>query len=163
MGKAATGATDSVEIIDLESPTTTCRILPDFPTNVTGAIGGLGYEDNPIICGGSVTSTSYSNKCYSLNVSEWISSPDMRSAKAFAAVSVSPNQTSTSKLFVTGGQISSSSFLNTAEALTPNGWKTLPPSLPVNIHMHCSVFVNSTTLMVIGGIQMKFILPLPTT
>jgi N-acetylneuraminic acid mutarotase len=159
VGKAATGATDSVEIIDLESPTTTCRILPDFPTNVTGAIGGLGFQDNPIICGGLNASTSYTNKCYSFNVSEWIPSPNMMSAKAYAAVSVSPNRTTSTKLFVTGG-LNSSSFLNTIESLTPDGWKTLPPFLPVNIHMHCSVFVNSTTLMVIGGIQNEVYSPL---
>jgi hypothetical protein len=128
--------------------------------NVTGAIGGLGYDDTPIICGGLNETTSYTNKYFSLNESEWISSPDKRSAKAFAAVSVSPNQTSLSKLFVTGGQISSSSFLNTTEALTPNGWKTLPQSLPVNIHLHCSVFVNSTTLIIIGGIQNEVYSPL---
>ena len=160
VGVAATGTTDNTEVLDLASPITTCKTLPNFPLAVFGAFGGLGYEDNPIICGGLNASTSYNNKCYSFNVSEWIPSPNMMSAKAYAAVSVSPNQTSLSKLFVTGGQISSSSFLNTTEALTPNGWKTLPQSLPVNIHLHCSVFVNSTTLIIIGGIQNEVYSPL---
>ncbi len=152
MGTSVTGITGNTEVIDLESPITTCKTLPNFPLNVSGAFGGLGFEDNPIICGGSDTSTSYSNKCYSLKASEWISSPDMKSGKAYAAVLVSPNVTTLAKLFVTGG-FNSSSYLNTIDVLTPNGWKTLPQSLPINVDLHCSVYVNSTTMMIIGGYQ----------
>ncbi len=153
LGSAKSGTTNSIEVIDLESPNKTYKNLPDFPLAVIGAFGGLGYEDNPIICGGSVTSTSYSNKCYSLNVSEWISSPNMMSAEAYAAVSVSPKlTTSNSNLFVTGG-FNSSSPSNTVEILTPNGWETLPQFLPVSIYWHCSVLINSTTVMIIGGYQ----------
>ncbi len=111
---ATTGTTDNIEVLDLASPITTCKTLPNFPLAVLGAFGGLGYEDNPIICGGSDTSTYYSNKCYSFNVSEWIPSPNMMSAKAYAAVSVSPNRTTLAKLFVTGG-LNSSYYLNTIE------------------------------------------------
>jgi len=77
----------------------------------------------------------------------------MMSAKAFAAISVSPNLITSNKLFVTGGQINSSSWQNTIEVLTPTGWETLPQSLPVNIYLQCSVLVNSSTVMIIGGSQ----------
>ncbi len=40
------------------------------------------------------------------------------------------------------------------EALTENGWETWP-SLPTKINSHCMVNINSTTVMVIGGIQGK--------
>jgi hypothetical protein len=43
--------------------------------------------------------------------------------------------------------------LSTAEVLTEKGWKQLGPSLPVNILGHCMVHINSTTVIVIGGIQ----------
>jgi hypothetical protein len=120
---------------------------------VSGAIGGLGFEDNPIICGGSdSTSTHFYNQCYSFNETDWTRSPDMMSAKRFAAVSVYPNLTLASNLFMTGGQIPSSS-LSTVEVLTSNGWETLPQSLHVKIYFHCSVLVNSTTVMIIGGVQ----------
>jgi hypothetical protein len=151
-GQAATGTTKNTEIIDLESPTTTCKNLPDFPSAVIGGTGGLGFEDLPIICGGSDASTSNTKKCYSFNESEWISSPDMLSVKTNAAVSLSPNLTLARNLFVTGGQIPSSS-LSLVEVLGPNGWETLPQSLPVKIYFHCSVLVNSTTVMIIGGVQ----------
>ena len=153
LGNAVPGVTKNIEIIDLELATTTCNILPDFPMNLIGSIGGLGFEDKPIICGGSDETSSYINKCYSLNESEWMPSPNMLSVKTYAAVSVSPNLTSAHKLIVTGGLLSSTASTNTVEGLTPNGWETLPPSLPANIYLHCSVLVNSTTLMVIGGIQ----------
>jgi hypothetical protein len=37
--------------------------------------------------------------------------------------------------------------------LTEEGWKSNIPSLPVTISEHCMVTVNSTTVMVIGGVQ----------
>jgi hypothetical protein len=42
---------------------------------------------------------------------------------------------------------------NSAEMLTEEGWESNIPSLPVTIYYHCMVTVNSTTVMVIGGIQ----------
>jgi hypothetical protein len=35
--------------------------------------------------------------------------------------------------------------------LTEKGWESNIPSLPVNIHGHCMVTVNSTTVFLIGG------------
>ncbi len=81
----------------------------------------------------------------------------MMSIRRVAAASLFPNlTTSSTKLVVTGGQISSLSSSNTVEVLTPNGWETLPESLPVQIYFHCSVLVNSTTVMIIGGVQNDF-------
>jgi hypothetical protein len=56
------------------------------------------------------------------------------------------------KLLVTGGY-NGISTLNSAEMLTEEGWESNIPSLPVTIQYHCMVTVNSTTVMVIGGIQ----------
>jgi hypothetical protein len=57
------------------------------------------------------------------------------------------------KLLVTGGYDGSGSILNSAEMLTEKGWESNIPSLPVTINGHCMVTVNSTTVMVIGGVQ----------
>jgi hypothetical protein len=57
------------------------------------------------------------------------------------------------KLLVTGGAYDFSSFLNSAEMLTEEGWESKIPSLPVTIYRHCMVTVNVTTVMVIGGYQ----------
>jgi hypothetical protein len=56
-------------------------------------------------------------------------------------------------LLVTGGYDVSGSSLNSAELLTEEGWETNIISLPVTIFGHCMVTVNSTTVMVIGGVQ----------
>jgi hypothetical protein len=56
-------------------------------------------------------------------------------------------------LLVTGGFDGSGSDLNSAEMLTEEGWESNIPTLPVTIANHCMVTVNSTTVMVIGGIQ----------
>jgi hypothetical protein len=58
-----------------------------------------------------------------------------------------------SKLLVTGGYDGSGSHLNSAEMLTEEGWESNIPSLPVTMYAHCMVTVNSTTVMVIDGIQ----------
>jgi hypothetical protein len=55
--------------------------------------------------------------------------------------------------FVVSGLGLNNEGLSTAEVLTEKGWKQMGPSLPVNILGHCMVHVNSTTVMVIGGIQ----------
>ena len=45
-------AARKTEIIDLEDSTFTCaNTLPDFPTKLTTAAGGL-ISDTPVICGG---------------------------------------------------------------------------------------------------------------
>jgi len=43
--------------------------------------------------------------------------------------------------------------LNTVEILTDNGWKADFPELPVKVDFHCMVLINSTTVMLIGGVQ----------
>jgi hypothetical protein len=137
---------DTCEIIDLESSATTCANPPKFPATVYLAVGGLGFKENPVICGGA-QNDRYSSRCYSLENNEWVSSHSMNAVRAYAAAA----QLQDGKLLVTGG--SDSSFLNSAEMLTENGWESNIPSLPVNISDHCMVTVNSTTVMAIGGIQ----------
>jgi hypothetical protein len=106
------------------------------------SFGGIGFHNKPMICGGYP-----SNKSFSLDGNEWKDSPSMKTTKGFEAVSPSPYPTKSQKFFVTGGPG------NTAEVLTVQGWETLLQLLPVKIHSNCSVLVNSTTVMVIGGSQ----------
>jgi hypothetical protein len=144
------------QIIDLSSPATTCNNLPDFPFGLDGAFGGLSFQEKPMICGGLKYinfKLSYSNECYLLEENGWNSSPSLNTAKAWAAVSPSPYPSGDQRFFVTGGKPDDNSSLNTAEVLTEEGWKTLPQTLPVTISRHCSVLVNSTTVMLIGGWQ----------
>jgi hypothetical protein len=97
-GGAFTQAGISCEILDLESPSTTCKVIPNLPVALYVAIGGLGFNGNPVICGGQQTS-KYSGTCYSLENNGWISSHNMSSARGYAAAS----QLQNGQLLVTGG------------------------------------------------------------
>jgi N-acetylneuraminic acid mutarotase len=134
------------EVIDLQSSATICKDPPNLPATFWGGIGGLGLKEHPIICGGK-QNDAISNRCYSLENNQWVSSFSMRSIRHTTAAA----QFRDSKLVVTGGY--NGLFVNTAEMLTQNGWDSSVPSLPVTIWSHCMVAVNSTTVMVIGGDQ----------
>ncbi len=139
--------TDTCEFINLASSASICKNPPNFPARVYAAVGGLGFKENPILCGG-VQNGFRSNKCYSLENNEWVSSASMNSVRDNAAAA----QLKDGKLLVTGGYVDGSS-LNSAEMLTEEGWESNIPSLPVTIGAHCMVTVNSTTVMAIGGFQ----------
>ncbi len=138
---------DTCEVINLASSASTCKNPPIFPATVSRAIGGLGFKGNPILCGGYQNRT-VSNKCYSLQNNEWVSSASMNSVRIAAAAT----QLQDGKLLVTGGE-DGSDYLNSSEMLTEEGWESNIPSLPVTIRDHCMVTVNSTTVMAIGGNQ----------
>jgi hypothetical protein len=104
-------------------------------------------KGNPILCGGYQNNAD-SNKCYSLENNQWVSSASMNSVRVEAAAA----QLKDGKLLVTGGY-DSSVYHNSAEMLTEEGWESNIPSLPVTIYLHCMVTVNSTTVMAIGGYQ----------
>jgi hypothetical protein len=139
---------DTCEVINLQSPATTCKNPPNFPVRLYGAIGGLGCKENPIICGGLQNGVR-SNRCYSLENNEWVTSASMNLVRAFAAAV----RLQDSKLFVTGGGNGSIYNHNSAEMLIEEGWESNLPALPVTVQGHCLVTVNSTTVMAIGGFQ----------
>ncbi len=139
--------TDTCEVINLASSASSGN-PPNFLATVHKAIGGLGFKGNPILCGGYQNYTK-SNKCYSLENNEWVSSPSMNSVRVQAATA----QLQDGKILATGGYDASGSNLNSAEMLTEEGWESNIPPLPVTIAHHCMVTVNSTTVMVIGGWQ----------
>ncbi len=139
---------NTCEVINLASAASTCKNPPNFPAKVYRAIGGLGFKGNLIICGG-YQNDARSNKCYSLENNEWVSSDSMNSVRSSAAAA----QLKDCKLLVTGGYDGSGSSLNSTEMLTEEGWESNIPSFPVTIAAHCMVTVNSTTVMVIGGWQ----------
>jgi hypothetical protein len=141
--------TNTCEVINLASSASTCKNPPNFPAIVHRAIGGLGFKENPIICGGiQMDIRDISNKCYSLENNEWVSFYSMNSERTVAAAA----QLKDGKLLVTGG-VSFNAYLNSSEMLTEEGWESNIPSLPVSIADHCMVTVNSTAVMAIGGYQ----------
>jgi N-acetylneuraminic acid mutarotase len=140
--------THTCEVLNLASSASTCKNPPNFPAKVYAAIGGLGFKENPVFCGGWQNNVC-SIKSYSLENNKWVSSASMNSVRYQAAAA----QLKDGKLLVTGGNDGSYSDLNSAEMLTEEGWESNIPSLPVTIYNHCMVTVNSKTVMVIGGYQ----------
>jgi hypothetical protein len=140
--------TDTCEVINLAPSASTCKNPTNFPATVYGAIGGLGFKGNLILCGG-FQNDARSNKCYSLENKKWVSSASMNSERSSAATA----QLKDGKLLVTGGYDASGSHLNSAEILTEEGWESNLPSLPAPIANHCMVTVNLTTVLAIGGVQ----------
>ncbi len=136
------------EVINLASSASTCKNPRNFPATVYAAIGGLEFKGNPILCGGR-QNDDRSNRCYSLENNDRVSSDSMISERAFSEAA----QLKDGKILVTGTRDASFSSLNSAEMLTKEGWESNIPSLPVTLAAHCMVTVNTTTVMVIGGWQ----------
>jgi hypothetical protein len=134
-----TAKTDTCEVISLDSPAKTCKNLPNFPEKVFEAFGGLGLNDNPVIC----TFTS----CYTLKNNAWASSVSLKSPR-YSAVAT---QLQDGTLLVTGDTLENGYLFDSVELLTEVGWESKIPSLPIPLYSHCVVVVSSTTVMVIGG------------
>ena len=75
---------------------------------------------------------------------------ELNENRSHTALSPSPFPNEIHSVLVIGGYDPS---LNTSEILTENGWENLLPELPVTVFDTCSVLLNSTTVMVIGGSQ----------
>jgi hypothetical protein len=80
----------------------------------------------------------------------WIPMDDLNKNRSHMGLSPSQFPKENHSVLVIGNYDPSS---NTSEILTENGWENLLPELPVTIFDTCSVLLNSTTVMVIGGIQ----------
>ena len=137
---------NDVEIIDLESSATTCQSFTSLPITTHSGIGGLGFGEEPFVCGG------HDRVCFSFRDKSWIPENNLPEVLGHSAFCPSPFINENNKLFVTGGY-TPGEWTNSSMVLTSDGWETLTPSLPVTVYDHCSVLLNSTTVMVIGGHQ----------
>ena len=142
-GTQAAGFTDLVEIIDiLNSSVTSCIGFPKFPYPTAGG-QGLSNEEEPLIC--SNTAGPLTN-CYSFSSGIWKYNSSMNFARNSFAMAKSPFH-GTSWL-VTGGMYPPE---DVDEIMVNGTWVRSPASLPLPIREHCMVFINSSTVMVLGG------------
>jgi hypothetical protein len=143
---------DTIKIIDLESASTTCKNLTNFPLALEGSFGGLGFQDKPIICGTVDGDLNHSKKCFSLEGNEWIYLPGMNTTRAWTADSPSFYLSLSQAFFSGRGKERSVVDLNTTEDLIAQRWEEyLPQSIPFKFNAYCSVLVNPTTVLVIGS------------
>ena len=131
--------------------------LPDFPTSAFGATGGLNLNKDPLVCGGLLgmdnNSNLYSSQCYSFEAQGWNASYYLTMPKAFSAIASNEN----GEWFISGGLSNDTSSNSTTELLTQDGWRPVLGDLPVKVNRHCMAFINSSTLIVIGGSQTNFV------
>ena len=144
VGYIEDGETDEVEIIDISS-SKTCEDLPNYPYQTGGAIGGVGNKNIPFICG--------IENCFSFRSNSWEIFSFLSSSRWNAAITPLPYSNETQQYLVTGGIQSDYESLTTWEMPNRDPWKFSSGLLPVLIFGHCMTIVNSTTVLMIGGIQ----------
>jgi len=93
----------------LESSLSNCSNLKDFPESTYTAIGGLDFNDNPVICGG-YTSPNYKRECFTWLDSAWQVYEPLIGKRGFASSCPSPFPKESHKLLVAGGIDGSGQF-----------------------------------------------------
>ena len=159
-----TGIPDSdgrkVEVIDLDNLSKTCIMSSDFPYDLDGAVGGF-TSSGPIVCGGWIrpnprpTPKRRSRDCYILRRGQFVKIDDltMNTQRNDASSIV----TADGNLMIFGGYyydygddravvLSDTKIINVSESKIEDGFE-----LPSGIKNHCSVLINATTAMVLGG------------
>jgi len=136
---------NDMEVIDLSSSETVCQPLKNFLRAEWYAVGEIGIDGNPIICGG----VPNDNSCYSYVNGDWITAPSLSTGR-YGATIVRFN----GSLIVSGGYNNDMSYLSSQELLTTSGWEYII-SLPKPIHFHCMAQVNDSHIMSMGGYDGK--------
>jgi len=83
---------------------------------------------------------------------EWETFGLMNEKRLHAALSESPYSTEGPSFFVTGGIDELGNVTTTVEILKGNKWD-YNAEMPVELQYHCTVLLNSTAVMVIGGMN----------
>ncbi len=129
------GYVSSVEVIDLENPSSTCNMIADYPVEETGMTVGL--IDGLIKSCGSDHDT---DDCYDYNpaTNSWITSASLINERYY------PRSSFIDRIWLVSGDSSGSDNVSlTTEMWTGTGFEP-GPSLPIAMNFHCQLTVNST-------------------
>ena len=118
--------------------------LQDFPLYLEGAVGFITAQD-PVLCGGR--GDLISNQCYVFNKG-WMPWKNMTSVRAFA----SSIRISSHKTLIIGGFDENENALKTTELMSASGAEEAN-DFPVKVYRHCTLKINSTHGLIIGGYQ----------
>ena len=149
------GSSSSSELLSLsaKSPPQSCSVeLPSFPSSaVYGLVGGLTSSKNITLCGGASHDGTTFKECFTTDLDRrgWSQYPSLLESRAFS--SCNPGLTPGS-LVILGGR-SGQATLDTSEVWQPSSrkWES-GPNLPRPVEQHCTVKINSTHLLITGGL-----------
>ena len=122
---------------------TTCQSMPAYPSTIGYATGAF-VSSRVVICGGYPPTP----KCYTLaqHDTQWKLNGNLITPR-WGAASVEINN----KLVVFGGFNSGAYLDSTEEFDVVTGTATTGPSMPLAMRFHCAVKLNTTTVLIIGG------------
>jgi len=135
-----------VEVVDLQNPLNSCILPEEFPTRLSGAVGGF-TKDGPLLCGGyNIDTYPRSNACFTLKDSKFVEADvKLQTERSSASAVVLPN----GELWIQGGYDGNSRF-STSERISLEGSQT-GMELEKGISSHCSMMINATTAFITGG------------
>lgn len=121
--------------------------IKDYPEELSGAIGGLGYNNEPIICGGFNETNDIYQSCNAYVNNQWKPYAfGLTNPRARGFVSFNPLRTN-GRIITAGGYPLDTGY--NFDYLTPTGWRKGPVSLPTSSGFGCMVTINSSTILVI--------------
>ncbi len=143
---------NSTEIIDIGTTTSQCENVQAYPMPITlVAVGGLGFKNEPVVCGSRLPYYESIPECYSLINGSW------KSYEFNMTVSLGFGMSFTFNPFTYGnGRIlvvhstNASQTSTSIETLSPSGWKQAPIELPHLYAYGCTVAINSTTYLIVS-------------
>ena len=135
---------DNVEVADKN---TNCKV-DKFPTRLHSAVG-----INGMICGGQSYNHYVLSSCWHLNPDgTWTAGEDMLERRTLFTLSKVQDE-----IIAIGGQTTSNVALRSVEKYSlrkDEGWSRMKDA-PTTIDRHCTVMLNTSYLMVIGGQQFE--------
>jgi len=146
LGSFPSGDTNTIEVIDLSSSTTTCSLVQNFPYIVRGIAGGLINSTTPFVCGG----IGPTNQCYFYKKPNWVSFPGMTTNRYhFGATTLTSYKGKPAQIFAIGSE-----FPLYSEIFDGTSWSNANiPNLPERYYLPCLTWINEFTLLLCGGWQ----------
>ena len=136
--------TSDSEVIDIEtSSTRTCEAFPHYPVSTGESSAVLLYNKVPFVCGGL-----FSNRtCNLYDQKTWQPTGALNDYRAISLMlPKSPFQNQAHLATIMGAKYS-----RTMEVFDGTSWSYIKPSMPVVMFAFCGVYINETTIFVMGG------------
>ena len=147
-----------MEVINLDesNPSLTCPNLRDFPLHLSGGIGQL-YRGVPVVCGGEDGEGEASCECHQLQNGNWIRTAPLSECRLWATSATFTTTSGEQIMLVTGGTNVKNNPLKSVESYNGHFWNQLDyVDLPMQSFDHCSVRINDSLLLVIGGLRVNY-------